>query len=140
MNKLKFLIVSILIIIFDQISKFYFTNKNIIIAEFLSFRYVENTGAAFSILQNQRFLLILISIIVFFVFLYYFKKIENKTALIGISFLLGGIIGNLIDRVYFGYVKDFIDLKIWPVFNIADSFNTLGVILILYYLVYLEKN
>lgn len=135
MNKLKFLIASILIIIFDQISKFYFTNKNIIIAEFLSFRYVENTGAAFSILQNQRLVLILISIMVFFVFLPYFKKTDNKLALVGISFLLGGIVGNLIDRVYFGYVRDFIDFKIWPVFNIADSFNTIGAVLLAYYLI-----
>ncbi|MBI2672719.1 signal peptidase II [Candidatus Woesearchaeota archaeon] len=139
MNKLGFLIVSILIIISDQISKFYFTNKNVIITKFLSFRYAENTGAAFSILQNQRLFLILISIIVFFVFLYYFKK-TDKLVLTGISFLFGGIVGNLIDRLYFGYVRDFIDFKIWPVFNVADSFNTLGVILIVYYLIYLEKN
>lgn len=135
MQKSKFLIFSILIIILDQISKFYLTNKNIKLTSFLYLNYVENTGAAFSILQNQKLLLILISVIVFLVLIYYFIKLNNNILLIGISFLFGGILGNLIDRIYFGYVRDFIDFKIWPVFNIADSFNTIGAVLLAYYLI-----
>ncbi len=135
MRKSKFLIFSILIIILDQISKFYLTNKNVRLTNFLYFNYVENTGAAFSIFQNQKFLLILISVVVFLVLIYYFIKLNNNILLIGISFLFGGILGNLIDRIYFGYVRDFIDLKIWPVFNIADSFNTVGAVLLAYYLI-----
>ena len=135
MNKNKFFIISILIIIFDQITKLYFTNKDINISNFLSFSYTENAGAAFSLFQNQRFALISISVLVFLILFYYFRKIDNKLALTGVSFLFGGIIGNLIDRVYFGYVRDFIDFKIWPVFNIADTLNTIGVVLLAYYMI-----
>ena len=135
MQKSRFLIFSILIIALDQISKFYLINKNLRLTNFLYFNYIENTGAAFGIFQNQKFLLILISVIVFLVLIYYFIKLNNNILLLGISFLFGGILGNSIDRIYFGYVRDFIDFKIWPVFNIADSFNTIGAVLIAYYLI-----
>jgi signal peptidase II len=59
----------------------------------------------------------------------------TKKDLISLGFLLGGTIGNLIDRLLYGYVIDFIDFKIWPSFNIADTFNTIAVFLLIIYFV-----
>lgn len=127
----KFFIIALLIVILDQITKILFTDKH-----FFIINYVTNTGAAFSILQNQTLLLTiiaaLIAIFIFFLFKKY-KKLE-----IPLSFLFGGTIGNLIDRIVLGHVRDFIDFKFFPVFNVADSFNTIGV-LIIAYLILKEK-
>ncbi|MCD4759770.1 signal peptidase II [archaeon] len=127
----RFLIIGFLIVLLDQITKVLFkdVHQGII-------NYVTNTGAAFSLFQNGGIYLVLISIIaVFFIFYFYFKY---PKLVIPLAFLLGGTIGNLIDRISFGYVRDFIDLKVWPIFNIADSFNVIGV-LIIGYLILKEK-
>ena len=107
------------VIILDQISKF-------IVRKYLT--YTSNTGAAFGILQGQRLLLILISIAVAIFIIYYL----NNHHYMELGLLLGGTVGNLIDRLFFGYVVDFIDIWIWPSFNIADSFNTVAVILLIW--------
>ena len=107
----------ILLVILDQLSKYLFGN-------------VKNYGAAFGILQGYTTFLIIISLIVFGVCLYYY--IKNKNLRLSLSFIMAGTLGNLIDRIIFGYVRDFIDLKFFPVFNMADSFNVIGVILIIY--------
>ena len=71
-----------------------------------------------------------------FLIIFYWKKIhQNNKLSFGISFLLGGIIGNLIDRIFRGYVIDFIDFKLWPVFNIADIFVVIGIILVIWYFI-----
>ena len=127
----KFLLISILIIFLDQLTKDLFTNKH-----FLFINYTTNTGAAFSLLQNQTFLLTIISFLVA-IFIFFLAK-KEKNLRIPLAFLFGGTIGNLIDRVSLGYVRDFIDLQVWPIFNIADSFNVIGV-LIIAYLVLKEK-
>ena len=106
----------ILLIILDQLSKYFLGN-------------VVNYGAAFGILKGYTTLLIIISLIVIFICIYYYKEKKLK---LGLSFILAGTIGNLIDRILLGYVRDFIDLRIWPVFNLADTFNVIGVILIIY--------
>ncbi|MEK6907233.1 MAG: signal peptidase II [Nanoarchaeota archaeon] len=106
----------ILLIILDQITKYFLGD-------------VKNYGAAFGILQGYTTFLIIISVIVALVCVYYYREKNLRLAL---SFILAGTISNLIDRILFGYVRDFIDLKIWPVFNLADSFNVVGVILLIY--------
>ena len=121
----RFFIISFLIILLDQITKLIFTNKH-----FGIINYATNTGAAFSILQNHTFLLTIISILVA-IFILILAKKEKKIE-IPLAFVFGGTIGNLIDRMFFGYVRDFIDLQIWPIFNIADSFNVIGVTIIIY--------
>lgn len=88
--------------------------------------YTTNTGAAFGILQGHTTLLIFIGLVVIGALLYYSH--EHQLAL---GFLLGGTFGNLIDRVIYGSVIDFIHLPFWPSFNVADSFNVLGVGLLL---------
>jgi signal peptidase II len=127
----KFFLIAILIIILDQITKIIYTNKH-----FLFINYTTNTGAAFSLFQNQIILLTIISFLVaIFIFLLARKE---KNLRIPLAFLFGGTIGNLIDRLFLGHVRDFIDLQVWPIFNVADSFNVIGV-LIIFYLVLKEK-
>ena len=123
-----------LVVIFDQLTKFYSNNINLDLG-LLSIKQIKNTGAAFGILKDYRFLLIFISIIVMFIAFYYLINVKNKYALSGLSFILGGTIGNLIDRIFFGYVIDFIDFGFWPAFNLADTFITIGGVIIAYLLI-----
>jgi len=111
--------IALIILIIDQLSKF-------IARKYFSF--VENTGAAFGILEGKNLFLILISIAVALFVIYYL----NDHHYLELGFLLGGITGNLIDRIFLGYVVDFIDFGFWPSFNIADSFNTVAVILLIW--------
>ncbi|MBT3395309.1 signal peptidase II [archaeon] len=129
--KNNFLLLTLLIIIIDQLTKISLKNISGGIIT-----YTTNTGAAFSLFQNSTNILILISGIVAISVVYFYKKYPKSY--IPLAFILGGTIGNLIDRIYFGYVRDFIDLKIWPIFNVADSFNVIGVT-ILIYLILKEK-
>ncbi|MBU1245986.1 MAG: signal peptidase II [Nanoarchaeota archaeon] len=120
----KFIWIAILIVFIDQVSKFFLTgvHKGII-------NYTTNTGAAFSILTGFNNLLMIVATIVA-VFVFIFAK-NYKIYRLPLAFILGGIIGNLIDRMFFGFVRDFIDFKVWPIFNIADSFNVIGVVLLI---------
>ena len=123
----KIFLISFIIIFLDQLTKILFTNvhKGII-------NYAENTGAAFSILSNQTTFLIFITISIIGFLVYYL--IKNKEYYLPLTFLIAGSLSNLFDRIYFGFVRDFIDLQIWPIFNIADSFNVIGAILLIYLL------
>lgn len=98
--------------------------------------YTKNTGAAWSILENQRILLLIITVIVLFLI----NRVMNKEKLsklecLSFGMIIGGIVGNLFDRIFFGYVIDFLDFKIlgynYPVFNLADSFIVIGIILMI---------
>lgn len=130
-SKINIFLIAILIIVFDQLTKF-FIKKNMInvqlIKNFFFLRYIQNTGAAFGILKNQVMLLIWFSVIVIGVILFLYDKITEISTKIFTGFILGGTIGNLIDRLRLGFVVDFIYFKIWPAFNIADVAITIGVI------------
>lgn len=109
-----------------------------LIGNFLRFTYAENRGAAFSILQNQRVFFLIITIIMLMVLAYIYFKTKNITKLskLSIGMIAGGAIGNFIDRLRFGYVVDFIDVRFgsiynFPIFNIADSFVVCGTILMI---------
>ena len=111
-----------------------------IIPYILSFTHVQNIGAGFSIFEGRRILLILISISVIIAILYFYKKIpQRKDVQCSVMLLLGGTIGNLLERITKGYVTDFIHISIWPKFNIADSAIVLGGIYLAYYLWKEEK-
>jgi signal peptidase II len=88
-----------------------------------AFTYVTNTGAGFSIFQGQNTLLAWIAVIALG-FIIYFHNAFPKTAFI---MIIAGIIGNLIDRIIYGYVIDFINFKFWPIFNTADALIFIGV-------------
>ena len=122
-------ITAFFIILFDQLTK--------VIVEDMPF-IVKNTGAVFGILTGQTDMLIWISFFVIGgIFFYYDKIPENKFVLLSVGLILGGTIGNLIDRIRLGYVIDFIDLKFWPSFNIADSAVSVGAVILI---IYLMKN
>ena len=105
----------------------------------LRFTYVENRGAAFGMLSNQRWVFLVISSVMIVAIVWYMFKYrpESKLAWIGATFIVGGGIGNMIDRVLLGYVIDFIDFyTIWDfVFNVADMFVCVGAGIMVLYLV-----
>lgn len=139
----KIYLLSILVIIIDQITKLIIMNNMkigeeiVVIKKFFSILYVTNTGAAFSILENSTTLIIIISLFCLALTVSLLKKEKDITPIKVISFgiLIGGMISNLIDRVFYKNVVDFISFNIinyrFPVFNIADIGITIGVFLYL---------
>ncbi len=101
----------------------------------LSIHLTTNTGAGFGILQGKSFLLGIISFVVaIFVIAYYSKLPKKITPQILMGLFLGGVLGNLIDRLFRGHVIDFMDISFWPSFNVADAAITISVIgLIIYF-------
>lgn len=101
-----------------------------VLGEYIRFTYVENRGAAFGLLQEQTTFFILVGVTVIGVILYSFRQVERPSVVLTLSLglQLGGAIGNLIDRIRYGYVVDFMDLTFWPVFNVADSAIVCGVV------------
>lgn len=138
MNKRK-MILAIIVFIVDQVLKSIVQLNNVnvsVIDNFFRLTYYQNTGAAWSILEGHSYILIFVSIIMLILVFNMMYSYENNTFNdIAFGVLLGGILGNLCDRVFCGMVRDFIDLRIFgyefPVFNIADMAIVIGVILIL---------
>ena len=133
---------ALIIVLIDQITKFLIkTNFELnqtlpLIKNFFHLTYIYNFGAGFGILHQQALILVFVSLIVIGAIFYYFDRIKEKEILLQVlvGFILGGTIGNLIDRISYGFVIDFIDFRIWPIFNFADSFVTVGVIGLIIYL------
>lgn len=102
----------------------------------LELYYVQNQGAAFSILLNQRFLLVLVALVVIAAIIYVDRRYaRGQLGLkVALGFLLGGAIGNLIDRIFRGYVIDYIYVRIihYPVFNLADSCIVVSIVYLIY--------
>lgn len=138
----KILPISLLLVVIDQIVKILVINKMalqqsiIVINNFFNITYVKNTGAAWSILSGNVLLLIMISVLALVTIYYYLIKDKdlNKIDIVSYSMLIGGIIGNLIDRIVHGYVIDYLDFKIFnynfPIFNIADTLIVISIIII----------
>jgi len=139
-KKLYFLSLSIFIILIDQLTKYlmFYNKKSFINKNFLLFKldFIKNYGAAFNIFSGSRIFLSLISIFfsILLIYLILRKNTLNSLDLYSYSFILGGTIGNGIDRIYKGFVVDFINLNIinFPVFNIADISINIGFIFLLY--------
>ena len=139
-TKLYFLSLSIFIVLIDQFTKYLmFYNKKLFInKDFLLFKldFVKNYGAAFNIFSGNRIFLSLISIIfsILLIYLILRKNTLNQFEMFAYSFILGGSIGNGIDRILKGFVIDFINLNIinFPVFNIADISINVGFIFLLF--------
>lgn len=96
--------------------------------------YVRNPGAAFSLLPNQQLVFLIVSIAVIISIIYYYWRtgVVDRLLTIALGLVLGGAAGNLIDRVVFaGRVTDFIDLRVWPIFNVADSAIVIGVMMLI---------
>lgn len=131
-----------LVVLFDRFLKIFFSDiltegeSLPIIRNFLHMTLVQNTGIAFGLFKGQYmvyFVVPVIAIVLLAYNIYYYKYNNEKLSrlyIVAISLILGGAIGNLWDRITYGYVIDFIDFRIWPVFNIADSAITIGAFII----------
>lgn len=140
--KLKHYIIGIVIVIIDQLSKMLIINKKIpVIPNFLEFNYTQNTGGAFGI-GRINFILIISLMIIIGIIMYLIKENKKITNYIPFVLLLSGSIGNLIDRIFKGYVIDFIYINIldFPNFNIADISIVFGVIVLLYIILLKSTN
>lgn len=120
------------LVVLDQVTKLfarlYLPNNPVEILPYFWLNYVENTGAAFGILQNGNLVLIFIMISIIGYILWNWRELVSFGAWAkwGAVLILAGAIGNLFDRITLGYVVDFLDFRVWPVFNGADSFITVG--------------
>ncbi|MBT7410452.1 MAG: lipoprotein signal peptidase [Methylococcales bacterium] len=141
---LKWLWLSVVCIFLDQITKYmaeFHLNETIVVNPFFNIVLAHNEGAAFSILSDaggwQRWFFIVLASLVSIVLIVWLKKIplNEKWQAISLAMIIGGAIGNVIDRSIYGYVIDFIQVHYqdwyWPAFNVADSVITMGVVLML---------
>jgi signal peptidase II len=103
-----------------------------VIGRLFAFQYVENSGAAFGLFRGQTVVLTFVATVVVIALVASYQRARNYSwqLVVGLGLLLGGAVGNLLDRIRLGYVVDFISISLWPKFNIADSAITIGVILI----------
>jgi signal peptidase II len=148
MHILTLIVISTLVILVDQGTKILVMREMVIgqsipvIEGFLSFTYIRNPGAAFGFLSSSSesfripFFLGISAVAIGVVLFFYLKEArENRLLQVGLSFILGGAIGNMIDRIRFQEVVDFIDAYLgqlhWPAFNVADSAITVGVTLLI---------
>jgi signal peptidase II len=138
-----FLIVAALVVILDQLSKLWINANRPqigLLPGFLDLVYVENSGAIFGLFHSHAELFIALGIVasvVILVFLYYFPPATN-VGTVSFALILSGAVGNLIDRIRFGYVIDFIGIHVqeffhWPAFNVADAALTVGIFMLIYY-------
>jgi signal peptidase II len=147
-NMLWILII-VLITVLDQITKLLVTKyieygeKIPIIKNFFFLTYHENTGAAWGILPNGRYFFIAITILLSIVMIYYLFKTNNKYYKVSLTLILGGAIGNLIDRITKGKVVDFLDFYFgsynFPTFNVADSSIVIGTFLLAFFILLIYK-
>ena len=146
-----FSLTALLIVAADQLSKIWI-RTNLAVGQslpevgFLRLTHVNNTGAAFGLFHGQTFPLTIISfigvaVLLLYAFFFYrrFPWLDNWFIWTGLSLVLGGTVGNLIDRLRLGHVTDFIDFGFWPAFNIADSAIVVGVIIFAYSLFSLAR-
>ncbi len=146
-----FFLTALLVVAADQLSKIWIrsnlaTGESLPETGFFRLTHVQNTGAAFGLFQGQSFPLTIVALIgivaillVVFLFSRHFPFLDNRLAKPALALVLGGTVGNLVDRLNLGYVTDFIDIGIWPAFNIADSAITVGIILFAYSLLSLGR-
>lgn len=128
--------VAAITLLIDQLSKFYIQRIMLlnqsapIIPGIFQITYTKNTGTAFGLFANQTIFFVAITLIVIAIILIYLRKVSRgrqgiRTAL---ALILGGALGNLTDRIRVGAVIDFLDFRVWPVFNIADSAISIGAV------------
>lgn len=138
-----FLIVTVLVVVLDQLSKLWINANRPqieLLPGFLDLRYVENTRAIFGLLYTRPEVIIALGIagvIVVLLFVHYFPPVTTLGT-VSFALILSGAAGNLIDRIRFGYVIDFISMHIrdlfhWPAFNVADTALTVGIFALIYY-------
>lgn len=151
--KKKISIIAVVLFSLDQIVKtlaFNYLTHISIIPGFLSLTYAKNDGVAFSMLSGNRIFIILLSIVLVLILVYFLykdyliKNINNKLIAVSYGLLFGGIFGNLFDRILRGYVIDYISMNIFgysfPIFNLADILITIGVMLMFIDIIFNKEN
>lgn len=143
---LKWIWLAVVVVIFDQLTKYIASNsleilRPIAVMPGFNWTLMHNPGAAFSFLANeggwQRWFFAIIAIVVSVVIIVWINKLKQheKWQAIALALILGGAIGNVIDRIWLGYVVDFIEVYYqqwyWPAFNVADSAIVIGVVMII---------
>ncbi len=152
---LVFAAIALLVVAADQLSKWWITkwwgtvnppDGILWNAGFFRVIYVRNTGAAFGIFQGHPLIFTVIDFlgiaVLLFLVLFWSRRwpfLDRMWVRSGIGLILGGTVGNLIDRLRVGQVTDFLDLKFWPTFNVADSSITVGVIILIFCIIFLYK-
>lgn len=138
---------AVLVAVIDQVLKYLVvnfldkTNPTEIIPNLFSITYVENKGAAFGMLADARWIFITFTIIItaFLIYILFKKRINNKLFLTSVVLIIGGGIGNLIDRISLGYVVDFLSISFFPpVCNFADYCITIGAVLLVIYILFMS--
>ena len=146
-----FFLTAALVVVADQLSKLWI-RSNLLVGQslfevgFFRFTHVHNTGAAFGIFQGYSSILTIVAFIGVAVLLTYtlfihprFPLLNGSLSRLALGLVLGGTIGNIIDRLRQGYVTDFIDIGVWPTFNLADSSVVVGAIMFAYVLLPLAR-
>ena len=146
-----FFLTALLVVVADQLSKMWI-RSNLVVGQslpetgFFRLTHIQNTGAAFGLFQGHSFALSIVALVGIVVLLLYalfiyrrFPILDNRLGKLALGLVLGGTVGNLIDRLHLGYVTDFIDVGFWPAFNIADSAIVVGVIMLAYSLRFLAR-
>ncbi len=147
---LTYLFIVVALVSIDQYSKYVITSyfelgqSKTIIENFFCLNYVQNFGAGFSIMQNARTTFLIITPVCLVLFCYLLYKAKDNLSKAALLLMIGGTIGNFIDRIVTTYVVDFLSFNIlgwdFPVFNLADTFLTIGVILYIICLILEEKH
>ncbi len=150
-RNITFFLTALVVVSADQLSKLWI-RSNLAVGEslpetgFLRLTHIRNTGAAFGLFQDHSLLLTIVAIIgigiLLFLVLFMYRRfdlLDTTPGRLSLGLILGGTVGNLIDRLSSGYVTDFIDVGIWPAFNVADSAVVIGAILLAYSLFQLTK-
>jgi len=149
-QKLFFSPIFLFVLFLDQITKkwivrtmFYGDSKNII-GNIVRFTYIRNPNSVFGLKFGGPFISTALTIIAFIFVIFLFVKNESRFSLVSLSFIIGGALGNLTDRLLYMEVIDFIDVGVrrwrWPTFNVADSFVTVGLILIIIYFIFIDTS
>ena len=144
-------VVVLLVVTTDQLSKTWIRSNipfgnSIFEAGLFRVTHIHNSGAAFGLFQGYTFTLTIISLagvalLLTYIFVGYrrYHFLENIPNRVAVGLVLGGTIGNLVDRLRYGYVTDFINFNFWPAFNVADSAITVGAILFAYSLLFIAR-
>jgi signal peptidase II len=146
MREMWFFLVAGIVVALDQLSKYLvrvnmYEGQSIPEHGFFRFTYGTNTGGVFGFFSNQTFLITVAAVISVVVIILYsrHKMAQSMLVKVSLGLILGGSIGNLIDRIRLGAVTDFIDVGAWPVFNLADSAIDIGVVLLIIYILFRMK-
>lgn len=136
------LLITLAVIVLDRITKLFFSGllglgeSLAVIPRVFHVTLVHNTGIAFGFFRDQGIVFIIIPVVAVILLIfnvYHYRQnneVINRSYVIAFSLILGGALGNLFDRIVYGYVVDFIDFRVWPVFNVADSAITIGAVII----------